>query len=78
MTVSYTHQHHNIYIYIHMLCLVYTGFTVRFMEIEYRYEEGEPDAQVCLEGEGEIAQTASAIISSPSQGSATGKPTTFV
>ena len=48
------------------------------MEIEYRYEEGEPDAQVCLEGEGEIAQTASAIISSPSQGSATGKSTTFV
>ena len=47
-------------------------FTVQFTEDDYSYVEGDPNARVCLEGIGEIAQPATATVSSLAQGTATG------
>ena len=47
-------------------------FTIQFTEDDYSYPEGDPDARVCLEGSGEIAQPATATVSSLPQGTATG------
>ena len=47
-------------------------FTIEFTEDDYSYVEGDPNARVCLEGIGEIAQPATATVSSLAQGTATG------
>ena len=47
-------------------------FAVQFTEDDYSYVEGDPNARVCLEGNGEIAQPATATVSSLAQGTATG------
>ena len=50
---------------------VFTDFVVSFVE-NYRYEEGEGDSVVCLEGVGQIAHPATASVSS-AIGTATGE-----
>ena len=47
-------------------------FTIEFTEDDYSYVEGDPNARVCLEGIGQIAQPATATVSSLAQGTATG------
>ncbi|CAI8024993.1 Extracellular matrix protein FRAS1, partial [Geodia barretti] len=42
-----------------------------FTEDDYSYVEGDPNARVCLEGIGQIAQPATATVSSLAQGTAT-------
>ena len=49
-------------------------FIIRFSEEMYQFVEGVGSAEVCLVGEGELAQQAMASLSSPPQGSATGEP----
>ena len=47
-------------------------FTIQFTEEDYSYNEGQTDATVCLEGDGEIAQPARARILSLAVGTAQG------
>ena len=47
-------------------------FMIEFTEEDYSFDEGAPDATVCLQGIGEIAQDATAIVSSLNTGTATG------
>ena len=50
----------------------FAAFRVSFTEKVYSYGEGDPDAEVCLVGVGEIAQQATATVSSTLEGTATG------
>ena len=52
--------------------LCFTVFTVEFTESDYSFDEGDPNAEVCLQGSGEIAQPATATVSSLQTGTATG------
>ena len=47
-------------------------FLVYFTKDVYSYFEGDPAAEVCLEGSGGIAQPVTVIISSLMRGTATG------
>lgn len=53
-------------------CNLSTDFVVSFAESVYSYSEGENGSEVCLNGVGEIAEQATATISSLAQGTATG------
>ena len=49
-----------------------TVLLVNFTEEDYRTREGEP-ADICVEGIGEIAQPATATVSTTTGGTATGR-----
>ena len=55
------------------LCFHSSGFVISFAEEDYSYKEGDPDAQVCLIGEGEITTEAAATVSSVPSGTAQGQ-----
>ena len=55
------------------IMILSTVFMIQFAEVVYNYVEGDPNAQVCLQGTGEIAQPARVTISSVSGGTATSK-----
>ena len=48
-------------------------FVVSFSREIYQFEEGAESPEVCLTGEGEIAQQAMVTLASPPLGSATGE-----
>ena len=55
-----------------LLHISFTVFTIEFTESDYSFDEGDPNAEVCLQGSGEIAQPATATVSSLQTGTATG------
>ena len=52
--------------------MIIVEFVIQFTEEDYRFDEGDPDAEVCLQGTGEIAQPATATVSSIDIGTASG------
>ena len=52
--------------------MIILEFMVNFVEVDYRYEEGEGDSDVCIEGVGLIAQPVTITVSSLNNGTATG------
>lgn len=52
-------------------------FVINFIEVEYTYEEGAPDAEVCLTANTDIARQATATVSSFADGTAIGNTIPF-
>ena len=71
MMMVYTHTSFSIIIDPFPFCCVV--FVIEFTEEDYSFDEGESNAMVCLQGIGEIAQPATATVSSLNTGTASGK-----